>query len=62
VKAYIEPEEVGMMARAAQCIRDMLLILMLFYLGCRISELLTLEVKDIDFIKGMVTIQHLNSA
>ena len=62
MKAYIEPEEVGMMARAAQCIRDMLLILMLFYLGCRISELLTLEVKDIDFIKGMVTIQHLNSA
>jgi len=34
---------------------------MLFQLGCRISETLALEVKDVDFAKGTVTIQHLKS-
>jgi integrase/recombinase XerD len=59
MKAYLEPEEVGLIAKAAKCIRDVLLILLLFYLGCRISELLALEVKDIDFTNATVTIQHL---
>jgi len=59
MKAYIEPEEVGIIAKAAKCVRDVLLILLLFYLGCRISELLALEVKDINFINATVTIQHL---
>jgi integrase/recombinase XerD len=59
MKAYIEPWEVGMMAKAAKCVRDVLLILLLFYLGCRISELLALEVKDINFTDATVTIQHL---
>ena len=39
--------------------RDRLLIRLLFHLGCRISEALMLEVKDIDFNTGTVTIQHL---
>ena len=30
-------------------------------MGCRISEALALEVKDIDFIGGTVTIQHLKA-
>jgi integrase/recombinase XerD len=59
MKAYIEPHEVEMMAQVAGCVRDALLILLLFYLGCRISELLALTVKDIDFINATVTIQHL---
>ncbi len=38
-----------------------MLIRLLFHLGCRISEALALEVKDIDFTQGMVTIEHLKS-
>ena len=41
--------------------RDRLLIRLLFHLGCRIWEALGLEVKDIDFTQGMVTIEHLKS-
>jgi integrase/recombinase XerD len=59
MKAYLEANEIGILAKAARCVRDMLLILLLFYLGCRISELLALEVKDIDFTNATVTIQHL---
>ena len=60
-KAYLEPDEVGKLENAARCVRDVLLIRLLFRLGCRISELLTLELKDIDFEQGTVTIQHLKS-
>jgi integrase/recombinase XerD len=59
MKAYLEANEVGILAKAARCVRDMLLILLLFYLGCRISELLALEVKDIDLAHATVTIKHL---
>ena len=59
MKVYLEAHEVGILAKAARCVRDMLLILLLFYLGCRISELLALEVKDIDFEQATVTIKHL---
>jgi len=59
VKSYIEPEEVGMLEEAATCIRDKLLIRILWRLGCRISEALALEVKDIDFVRGTATIEHL---
>ena len=58
-KAYLEPNEVGILAKAARCVRDLLLILLLFYLGCRISELLSVEVKDVDFNQGTITIKHL---
>jgi len=59
VKSYVEPEEVGMLEEAATCVRDKLLIRLLFHLGCRISEALALEVKDIDFVRGTATIEHL---
>jgi integrase/recombinase XerD len=60
-KAYLEIEEVEKLERAATNLRDRLLIRLLFRLGCRISEALALEVKDIDFAQGTVTIQHLKS-
>jgi len=47
------------MEEATTNLRDRLLIRILFHLGCRISEALPLEVKDIDFNQGAVTIQHL---
>lgn len=61
MKAYLEVEEIEKLANAAKYLRDRLLIRLLFHLGCRVSEALSLEVKGIDFIHGTVTIQHLKS-
>ena len=59
MKSYIEPEEVGLLEEAAACVRDKLLVRILWRSGCRISEALALEVKDIDFVRGTATIEHL---
>ena len=61
MKAYLEPSEVDQLENAATCLRDKLLIRLLFRLGCRISEALALKVEDIDFTQGTVTIKHLKS-
>jgi integrase/recombinase XerD len=61
VKTYLEPEEVKLMEEAAGCMRDRLLIRLLFRLGCRISEALELTVDDIDLNEGLVRITHLKS-
>jgi len=61
MKAYLEPEEVALMEKVATNLRDRLLIRILFRLGCRVSEALALGVQDIDFAKGIVTIQHLKA-
>ncbi len=60
-KAFLELEEVRSLEDAAEYLRDRLLIRILFRLGCRISEALSLEVKDIDFSQGTVTIEHLKT-
>ena len=59
MKTYLEPEEVYQMEKAASNLRDKILIRLLFHLGCRISEALALEVDDIDFTRGTVSIIHL---
>jgi integrase/recombinase XerD len=59
MKAYLEPHEVKQLEGQATCLRDKLLIRLLFRLGCRISEALVLRVEDIDFERGTVTIEHL---
>ena len=70
MKAYLEPEEVEQLEQAAlthdprtselvPCLRDRLLIRLLFRLGCRISEVLGIAVDDVDFNRAMVTIEHL---
>jgi len=61
MKAYLEPAEIEMMERVASCLRDRLLIRILFRLGCRVSEALALKVSDIDFEQGTVTILHLKT-
>ena len=61
MKAYLEIEETEKLEKTATCVRDKLLIRLLKRSGCRISEALALEVKDIDFTRGMVTIEHLKS-
>jgi integrase/recombinase XerD len=59
MKAYLEAEEVALMEGATANLRDRLLVRLLFRLGCRISETLALEVKDVDLTQGTVTIEHL---
>jgi len=59
MKTYLDTEETKQLENAATCLRDRLIIRTLTHLGCRISEALALEVKDIDFGQGTVTIEHL---
>ncbi len=59
MKAYLEPDEVAMMEKAASNLRDKLLIRTLFRLGSRVSEALGLSVQDIDFSRSLLTIKHL---
>jgi len=61
MRAYLEIQETEQLEKAATCLRDKLLIRLLVRLGCRISEALALEVEDIDFARGMVTIEHLKT-
>ena len=58
-KTYIEPEDVILLEEAATNLRDRLLVRMLFRLGCRISEALSIKVDDIDFAQSTFTIVHL---
>ena len=59
MKTYLDPEEIKKLAEAARCLRDKLLIRILFHLGCRVSEALALETGDTDFKQGTITIKHL---
>lgn len=61
MKVYLEPSDVERLEKAATNLRDHLMIRLLFRLGCRISELLGLQLQDIDFVHGTVVIQHLKS-
>jgi len=61
MKAYLEPQDVERMEEAATCLRDKLLVKLLFRLGCRISEALAATVDDVDLTQGLATIVHLKS-
>ncbi len=58
-KTYLTVEEVERMAKAAKCVRDELLIRVLFWGSCRVSEALGIEVDDVNAAQGTVTIKHL---
>ena len=60
-KAYLEVEELHRLEKAANNLRDRLLIRLLSHLGCRISEALGIKVEDIDLDNRTVTIQHLKT-
>jgi len=59
MKAYLDPQEITLLEQAALNLRDCLLIRMSFRLGARISEVLGIEIGNIDFVQSTVTIQHL---
>ena len=60
-KTYLEVSEVESLEKATTNLRDRLLVRVLFHLGCRVSEALSLGVQDIDFTQGTVTIRHLKT-
>jgi len=61
MKTYLEIEATQRLEDTATNLRDRLLIRILRRSGCRVSEALALEVKDIDFEQGTVTIEHLKA-
>ena len=61
MKVYLDPEEVEKLEKAAEYLRDKLLVRLLWRLGCRISEVLGIRVDDIDFKQKTVTIEHLKA-
>ncbi len=61
MKVYLTPDDAEHMAEAATCVRDELLVRVLFWGGCRISEVLGIKVDDVDPIQGTVTIKHLKT-
>ena len=58
---YLEPEEIVRMENTATCLRDKLLIRLLFHLGCRVSEALALTVENINFDNATICIIHLKA-
>ena len=60
-KTYLEFDEVARLEKSTTNLRDCLLIRLLFNLGCRVSEALSLRVEDIDLTSGTITIQHLKT-
>jgi integrase/recombinase XerD len=60
-KAYLEASDVAALEKASTNLRDRLLIKLLFHLGCRVTEALSLMVEDIDFSTAAIRILHLKS-
>jgi len=59
MKAYLEFADIELMEGVASSQRDKLLVRLPSRLGCRISEVLALKVRDVDFEQKTVTILHL---
>lgn len=58
-KEYLSLEDIELITSKASCLRDELLIRVLFFGACRESEALSLGVDDVDFATGTVKIEHL---
>jgi integrase/recombinase XerD len=61
MKSYLEPSEVERLEKTAGNLRDRLLIRVLFHLGCRITEALSIQVDEVDFTNATVRILHLKT-
>jgi integrase/recombinase XerD len=58
-KTYLESTEISRLEGSANNPRDKLLIRLLYHLGCRVSEALSIKVEGIDFSQSTVSIIHL---
>lgn len=58
-KAYLEPADVDALIKAAPTLRDRAIIRTLFYTAVRETELISIQVADIDYKNKWITIQHL---
>ena len=58
-KVYLDIIDIEALVDATTNLRDNLLVRLLFHLGCRISEVLSTRVDDIDFTQHTVTLIHL---
>lgn len=61
LKTYLTPDEIKAMIDAAPTLRDQVIIAFLADTGCRISELLRLDIAHIDFEQKVVLIPHLKA-
>lgn len=61
MKTYLEINEIERLEKTASNLRDRLLIRLLFHLGCRVSEALSIGVDDIDITNRSIRIQHLKT-
>jgi len=61
IKTYLTSKEIDSLIEAADNLRDRLIIRFLFRAGCRVSELVSLRLENIDWGSGMVMIRHLKS-
>ena len=59
-KTYLELQDIEKLEQVATCVRDQLLIRLLFWSGCRVSEALGIRVEDVDPSAG-ITIKHLKA-
>lgn len=59
LKTYLLPQEVEAMVDKCRNLRDRLIIKMLFRTGMRVSELVSIKLKDTDLNSGVILIKHL---
>lgn len=60
LKTYLTIEDVDKLIQATTNLRDRIIIRLLFYTGCKVSELLNIKIADIDFNQGYIVIDYLN--
>jgi len=59
LKTYLTEADINRLFMAADTLRNKLIIRLLYHLGCRVSELVTIKCSDIDFRKRLILIRHL---
>ena len=59
IKTYLTAKEIKEMVDRAPTLRDAVIIMFLGDVGCRVSELVSIKVENIDIDRGVVLIPHL---
>ena len=62
MEKYLGAEEEKLLGEVSDCLRDILLIRLLFHLGCRIDKALAFDIEDVDTDRGSFSMAHLKSA